>query len=187
MRIEKCWYCSCSVYPGHGIKFVRNDCSSFLFCGSKCHKHFKAKRNPRKVKWTKVSRAIRGKEMVNDNVFDFEQRRNRPVRYDRELYTNVVQAMKSVERIRRMRVSRFHRTRHLMQREKLLSDRKALINKHSHVLTGPTIPERKDLTDMVQARLELRAKKRESVLMRRAEKIKSKKIMKKRIADLEQM
>lgn len=185
MRIEKCWYCSCSVYPGHGIKFVRNDAQSFLFCGGKCHKHFKAKRNPRKVKWTKVSRAMRGKEMINDSVFDFEQRRNRPVRYDRELYTNVVQAMKSIDRIRQMRVARFHRERHLLQREKNLADQKNVINKHAHVLTGPEVPERKDLSAAVNARLALRAKKREGVLARRAEKIKDRKIIKKRIAQLD--
>ncbi|KAH9291835.1 hypothetical protein KI387_042974, partial [Taxus chinensis] len=100
MRLEKCWFCSSTIYPGHGIQFVRNDSKIFRFCRSKCHKNFKMKRNPRKVKWTKAYRKLHGKELTKDTTFEFERRRNRPERYDRNLVENTLKAIKKVEEVR---------------------------------------------------------------------------------------
>ncbi|OWF44493.1 ribosome biogenesis protein RLP24 [Mizuhopecten yessoensis] len=88
------------VYPGHGVHFVRNDCKIFRFCRSKCVKAFKKKRNPRKTKWTKAFRKAAGKDLAVDPSFEFEKRRNVPVKYDRELWTTTVKAMKRIDEIR---------------------------------------------------------------------------------------
>jgi large subunit ribosomal protein L24e len=108
MRLEKCYFCSSTVYPGHGSAFVRNDGKYFRFCRSKCVKNFKMKRNPRKMRWTKAFRKAAGKEMTIDSTFEFEKRRNVPVRYDRELMQKTVQAMKRIEEIRRKREKAFY-------------------------------------------------------------------------------
>jgi hypothetical protein len=132
---------------------VRNDCKIFRFCRSKCHRAFKMKRNPRKVRWTKAFRKSAGKEMTivsrygalwsqqpqslighvltrilislvflppfttityahrQDPVFEFEKKRNVPIKYDRELWTQTVSAMKRIAEIRKKREAQFIKNR----------------------------------------------------------------------------
>ncbi|GMH55074.1 hypothetical protein TrVE_jg1898 [Triparma verrucosa] len=111
MRIEKCYFCSSPCYPGHGMKFVRNDSKQFRFCRAKCHRSFNKKRNPRKVAWTKAYRKTRGKEMSVDTTFEFEARRNRPVKYDRELMSKTIQGMQRVQEIKEAREVDFYKDR----------------------------------------------------------------------------
>ena len=111
VRINNCYFCSSPCYPGHGITFVRNDSKVFRFCRSKCHKNFKLKRNPRKMKWTKAFRKAAGKEMTVDSTYDFEKRRNKPVRYDRQLMGQTVRAMQKVQNIKAKRQERFYKNR----------------------------------------------------------------------------
>lgn len=58
----------------------------FKFCSGRCNKHFKRKRNPRRTKWSGVFRKASGKELTVDPAFEFEKRRNVPVKYNRELW-----------------------------------------------------------------------------------------------------
>merc|ERR1712203_73633 len=72
-----------------------------------CHKNFKKKKNPRKAKWTKEFRKGAGKDLAIDPSFEFEKRRNIPVKYDRELWQKTVGAMKRVEEIKTRRQAQF--------------------------------------------------------------------------------
>lgn len=103
MRIEQCSFCGAPIYPGHGQVFVRNDCKIFNFCASKCRKNFGMKRNPMKLKWTKTFRKANGKELAVDSTIEFEQRRNIPVKYNRELLHDTLKVMKRVEKIKQRR------------------------------------------------------------------------------------
>jgi large subunit ribosomal protein L24e len=91
------------------------------------------KRQPRKLKWTKTSRALRGKEMIVDQTLllgQFAKRRNVPVKYDRNLVAATMKAMERIEEIRakRERVFTRRRLQGKVQREKKrMEDRKTVI------------------------------------------------------------
>jgi len=120
MRLEKCWFCSSTIYPGHGIQFVRNDAKIFRFCRSKCHKNFNMKRNPRKVKWTKAYRALHGKDMTQDSTFEFERKRNRPERYDRNMTEQTLKAIPVIIKARHERLKKHIKDRHEPGKKKVL-------------------------------------------------------------------
>ncbi|KAL0222044.1 hypothetical protein RCL1_001898 [Eukaryota sp. TZLM3-RCL] len=111
MRLEKCYFCSSTIYPGHGREFVRNDGKVFRFCRHKCRKLFDMKRNPRKVGWTKAYRRAHGKELVMDSTFDFERQRNRPVKYDREVLRKTIDAIQKVQEIKLRREQDLYKQR----------------------------------------------------------------------------
>ena len=141
MRIDKCYFCSCNVYPGHGTAFVRNDSKLFRFCSSKCNKLFKAKKNPRKLKWTKAYRVAHGKEMTNDTVLEFEQKRNIPTRYNRDLMVKTMQAMKRVDEIKAVRQERFFNARMAKAKGQKRSSTMNELMVHVDLISNPKVKE----------------------------------------------
>ncbi|KAH9386830.1 large subunit ribosomal protein L24e [Nematocida major] len=135
MRIQKCYFCSGNIYPGHGSMFVRNDGAEFRFCRSKCVKNFKLKRNPRKVAWTKTYRKVRGKDLVNDTSQEFEKRVHEPIIYNKEVYAKVVESMPKIAEIRHSREAFHIKNRLLTGREKLVDSERVFIVKNLDALT----------------------------------------------------
>ncbi|VFQ95178.1 unnamed protein product [Cuscuta campestris] len=138
MRLEKCWFCSSTIYPGHGIQYVRNDAKIFRFCRSKCHKNFKMKRNPRKVKWTKAYRRLHGKDMTQDSTFEFEKKRNRPERYDKNVTENTLKAIKTIIKVRDTREARHHKNR--FRSKKAMKNKEAAkeLEQSIHLIKAPS-------------------------------------------------
>jgi large subunit ribosomal protein L24e len=134
MRIETCYFCSSPVYPSKGITFVRNDAKAFRFCKSKCHKNFKMKRNPRKLAWTKSFRRAHGKEMTVDSTLTFAQRRNVPVRYNRELVQTTLKAMSRVTEIRQRRERAFYKARMRGNKQRQKEEDRKLVMENQHLL-----------------------------------------------------
>lgn len=154
MRIEKCYFCSGPIYPGHGVMFVRNDCKIFRFCKSKCHKNFKKKRNPRKIRWTKAFRKAAGKELTVDNSFEFEKRRNEPVKYQRELWNKTVDAMKRVEEIKQKRQARFIMNRLKKSKELQKAEDIKEVKQNIHLLRAPHAGKPKQLEEKMVQKLQ---------------------------------
>lgn len=134
MRIYSCHFCSSPVYPSKGIMFVRNDAKEFRFCRSKCHKAFKQRRNPRKLRWTKAFRKAAGKELVVDSTLTFAARRNVPVRYNRELVATTLKAMSRIEEIRQKRERAFYKNRMRGNKERQLAADRKLVEENPELL-----------------------------------------------------
>lgn len=123
--------------------FVRNDAREFRFCRSKCHKAFKQRRNPRKLRWTKAFRKASGKELVVDSTLTFAARRNVPVRYNRELVATTLSAMARIEEIKLKRESAFYKNRMRGNKEKLYAADKKLVESNPELLRMRDVELRK--------------------------------------------
>ena len=92
------------------------------------------KRNPRKLAWTKSFRRAHGKEMTVDSTLAFQQRRNIPVRYNRDLVATTLSAMERVGEIRAKRERQFYKGRMAGNKERALEADRKLVEENQHLL-----------------------------------------------------
>jgi large subunit ribosomal protein L24e len=145
---------------------VGSDARLFRFCRSKCHKNFKMKRNPRKLKWTKAFRKSAGKgtfpptsykyvckitkhvpEMVVDTTLEFAARRNVPVRYNRETIEATVKGISRINEIRARRERVFYKKRMAGNKEREREANRKLVAENEHLLPKMRASERAALVE----------------------------------------
>ena len=92
------------------------------------------KRNPRKLAWTKSFRRAHGKEMTVDSTLTFAQRRNVPVRYNRDLVQTTLKAMGRVSDIRARRERAFYKARMRGNKQRQREEDRKLVMENQHLL-----------------------------------------------------
>jgi large subunit ribosomal protein L24e len=96
------------------------------------------KRNPRKVKWTKAYRKLHGKELTQDATFEFERRRNRPERYNREVVEQTLKAMKKIDEVRVQREAKFWENRMKDKKSKSRAEAARELEQGIHLIKAPS-------------------------------------------------
>jgi large subunit ribosomal protein L24e len=91
-------------------------------------------RNPRKLAWTKAFRRAHGKEMTVDSTLQFAQRRNIPVRYNRDLIQTTLKAMTRVSEIRARRERQFYKARMRGNKARQRAEDRKLVEENQHLL-----------------------------------------------------
>lgn len=111
------------------------------------------KKNPRKFRWTKAFRAAMGKDLVVDNVYDFETRRNRPVKYDRDLVATTLRTMRLIDEIRMKREEAHWERR--MQTASYIETRAKLFDIAQNIDLYTKVPEvQRDAVQRAEAEIE---------------------------------
>merc|ERR1712156_470746 len=89
-----------------------------------------------------------GKELAVDPSFEFEKRRNVPVKYDRELWQTTVNAMQRIEEIKNKR-----QAHHIFQRMKAAKDIRE-VERDLALIKSPAAGLKKDNLEMTEQEME---------------------------------
>jgi len=102
--------------------------------------------------------------MAVDTTFEFEKRRNRPVKYDRDLMGKTIVAMQRVQEIKSKREERFHANRMRDAKKEKKQQARVEIEKSVEIL-APAVAKREEVmrnvVDSARERIAARKKARE--------------------------
>lgn len=102
--------------------------------------------------------------MAVDSTFEFEKRRNRPVKYDRDLMGKTIVAMQRVQEIKSKREERFHGNRMRDAKKEKKQQARVEIEKSVDLL-APAVAKREEVmrnvVDSARARIAARKKAKE--------------------------
>ena len=75
MKTGLCNFSGYKIYPGKGVRFIRQDAKTFTFVDSKSKHLFLNRKNPRKVAWTQAYRRLHPKKGITEGVIKKKTRR----------------------------------------------------------------------------------------------------------------
>merc|ERR1712008_279149 len=90
----------------------------------------------------------RGKELAVDSTFEFEKRRNRPVKYDRHLVGKTLRAMQKVQTIKEAREERYFANRMKDAKKEQKKQARVEIEKSIELL-APAVANREEVVRKV--------------------------------------
>jgi len=104
--------------------------------------------------------------MAVDSTFEFEKRRNRPVKYDRDLMGKTIMAIQRVQEIQSTREERFHANRMRDAKKEKKQQARVEIEKSIEIL-APAVAKREEVmrnvVDSARERIAMRKKTKEKM------------------------
>ena len=99
--------------------------------------------------------------MAVDTTFEFEKRRNRPVKYDRDLVQKTIGAMERVQEIKEDREKRFYENR-MKDRETIVKNQKRAELEKGMSLIVPAMADKDKVMKKIVENVKEKVKKRQS-------------------------
>jgi len=104
------------------------------------------KRNPRKVRWTKAFRKAHKKDLTVDTTLELEQRRNRPIKYNRPKMHRTLVSIQRISEIREKRERQYIQNRLKVNKVREVKEALKDLTENIHLIEAPeSLREKKPL------------------------------------------